>query len=142
MLFSSMHQSLVAIVHTIVVNCNSTYKRSLFSCECSSISRNVGLSATSFIALLCLWYCIYVVTLIVALIIRSFCSYILHFIAVIAALQVTIPVCLICLQTTERIIIRIFSMVCGQIKCASLSVCNRFYGSVMLLQVYNCCCCC
>ena len=44
-----------------------------------SVCLSICLPATSFIEVLCSWYCIYVASIIVAQIIRSFCSHILQF---------------------------------------------------------------
>ena len=64
-----------------------TFEHSVVSWDSSSSSCNVGLSicwsvclpATSFIEVLCCWQCMYVVSIIVAQIIRSFHSHILQF---------------------------------------------------------------
>ena len=59
------------------------FEHSVGSCNSSSISHNFGLSvclpATSFIEELCCLQCIYVVSINVAQIIRSFCSHIMQF---------------------------------------------------------------
>ena len=59
------------------------FEHSVGSCNSSSISHNLGLSvclpATSFIEELCCLQCIYVVSINVAQIIRSFCSHIMQF---------------------------------------------------------------
>ena len=77
----------------------------------------LSVDATSFIEVLCSWYCIYVASIIVAQIIRSFCSHILQF----------------------QLLQQLYKSQCQSV---CLSVRNKFYGSVMLLLVHNCCYCC
>ena len=127
----------IETVHTKALTCQIFYCKinisftklligsMIFNCDSSSIGRNVGrsvslsvgLSTTSFIAVLCYWQCIYIVTRIVVQIIRLFCSHILHF------------------QLCQQLYRSHCQPVC-------LSVRNKFYGSVMLLLVHDCCYCC
>ena len=94
------------------------HKIAYFQLRCSSVSGNVGLSvclsATSFIEVLCCWQCIYVVSIIVAQIIRSLCSHFLQF------------------QLRQQ-------LYRSQCRSVCRSVRNEFYRSVMLLVVYICC---
>ena len=74
-----------------------------------SVCLSVGLSPTSFMEVLCCCQCIYVVSIVVAQIIRIFCCHILH-------------------QLRQQLY-----------KSQCRSVPNEFYRSVMLLLVYICC---
>ena len=119
----------IIVVTVVVVYDIRTFCCHIISCDSSSISRNVCqsvclsvyqsvyLPAASFIEVLCCWQCIYVVSIIVPYIIRSFCSHIFQFWL---------------LQQLYK----------SQCRSVCLSIRNKFYGSVMLLLVHNCCYCC
>ena len=115
-----LQKQLIAIMPTQIINIKSVL--SFSSCDSSSISRNVGLPVCLsvcrsvrpqfvFIEVLCCWQCIYCVSIIVAQIIRSFCSHILQF------------------QLRQQ-------LYRSQCQSVCLSVRNEFYGSVMLLLVH------
>ena len=114
MLFCRMHQSLVAVVHTIVVNCNSAEKRSLFQLrqqlyksQCRSVGWSVRNKFYSSVMLLVVYICCY-----------SYCSLYYQIIWIFQLRQ---------------------QLYKSQCRSVGQSVRNEFYSSVMLLVVYICC---